>query len=293
MTLTELRYIVALAKTRHFSRAAAECHVSQPTLSVAIKKLERTLGVTLFERHHNEIRITEIGRKMVAQAQRVLEEAEKIELLAKSDACHLSTPLKIGCIYTVAPYLLPKLIPALKKKAPDMPLIIEENFTANLRVKLQQGELDAIVIALPFNEPSVVVKPLYEESFSVLMPKTHPLANKESIGGRDLSKENVLLLGEGHCFRDHVLNACPGCKPNELQQTIEGSSLETLRHMVASGMGVTVLPDSATQVRHYSNSLCVKPFSGKAPQRTVALAWRASFPRTKAIDALIKAAAAI
>lgn len=290
MTLVELKYLLALAQEGHFGKAAKRCHVSQPTLSVAINKLEKNLGVSIFERQKNSIRITEVGTTLINQAQRVLEEAEKFKDLAQNSKHQLDSPLKLGGIHTIAPYLFPLLVPELKKRAPNMPLIINEDLTANLRIKLQRGDLDAIFIALPFNEPSVVVKKLYEEPFVVLLPKKHPLSEKTSIARKDLSNENTLLLGEGHCFRDQILETCPQCyNPSELQQTVEGTSLETLRHMVASGMGITILPCTATQVQHYSKTLCTKPFKEKAPKRIVALAWRASFPRTKAIDILIEA----
>lgn len=290
MTLTELRYVIALAQEKHFGKAANLCSVSQPTLSVAISKLESQLGVSIFERHHNDIRVTDIGEKIIIQAQRALEEVDSIKEIVAQGKSQLNSPLKIGGIYTVAPYIFPQLIPKLKKIAPKMPLIIQEDFTANLRVKLQRGEVDAIFIALPFTESGVVSKALYEEPFVVLMRKDHPLSQKTAIDEKLLAKENVLLLGEGHCFRDQVIETCPHCyRPNSLQQTVEGTSLETLRHMVASGMGLTILPSTATQIKNYQASLCVRPFKSKIPQRTVALAWRVSFPRTKAIDAVIKA----
>jgi len=289
MTLTELKYLVALGQEQHFGRAAERCFVSQPALSAAINKLEKRLGVCLFERQTTQVRITEIGEQLVKQAKRVLEEADILKDMAQGAKHHLDQPLRIGGIHTVAPYLFPKLIPSLRKIAPDMPLYIQEDMTENLRAKLTRGELDAIFIALPFTEPSVVVKKLYDEPFLVLMPKTHPLAKNKTVNNDSLANENVLLLGEGHCLRTQILETCPSCHhPNDLQQTIEGTSLETLRHMVASGMGMTILPETATQVKAYHNTLCAKPFSTKGPRRTVALAWRASFPRTKAIDALIE-----
>ena len=290
MTLVELKYLLTLAQEGHFGRAAKRCHVSQPTLSVSISKLEAQLGISLFERHKNHIRITEIGEKLVIQAQRVLEEAEKFQNLASGSGNQLDSPLKLGGIHTIAPYLFPALIPELRKLAPEMPLIINEDLTSNLSLKLQRGDLDAIFISLPFKEPSVVVKALYEEPFMVLLPKDHPLSKKSTVSREALSHEKTLLLGRGHCFRDQILKHCPQCyNPEELQQTVEGTSLETLRHMVASGLGITILPSTATQVKHYSKSLCARPFNTKIPKRTVALAWRVSFPRTKAIDKLIQA----
>ncbi|RDI39831.1 hydrogen peroxide-inducible genes activator [Aquicella lusitana] len=290
MTLTELRYAIMLAQEKHFGKAAKACHVSQPTLSVAINKLESELGVALFERDRNDVRVTEIGKQIIAQAQRVLDEASQIRDLAQGGKSQLNTPLKVGAIYTLGPYLFPSLIPQLKKIAPDMPLLIQEDFTANLRVKLQRGELDAIFVSLPFSEPGVVTQGLYDEPFVVLMRKDHPLSKKDSIKTSELKAEEILLLGEGHCFRNQVIEACPNCYiEGAIQKTVEGTSLETLRHMVASGMGMTVLPSTATQIQYYKSILCTRPFAGKIPQRRIALAWRVSFTRPKAIGALIHA----
>ncbi len=292
MTLTELRYVVALAQEKHFGKAAKACHVSQPTLSVAIMKLESKLGVSIFERYRDDIRITEIGEKIIAQAKRVLEASLVIREIVDNGKSQLDSPLRIGGVYTVAPYLFPALIPKLKKHAPKMPLLIQEDFTAHLRMKLNRGELDAIFVSLPFTESGVVTRALYEEPFVVLMQKNHALAKQKFVQSSDLAREKVLLLGDGHCLRDQIIARCPQCyHPSDIQQTVAGTSLETLRHMVASGLGITILPSSATQVKHYGASLCVKPFKGKIPKRTVALAWRVSFPRTKAIDTLIRALA--
>lgn len=289
MTLTELRYIVALAQEKHFGKASKLCHVSQPTLSVAINKLELELGVSIFERDRNHVRITEIGQQIIAQAQRVLEEATQIQQIAQSSKSQLDAPLKVGAIYTIGPYLFPNLIPKLKKIAPEMSLLINEDYTANLRVKLLQGELDAIFISLPFKEPGVVTQSLYDEPFVVLMPQDHPLAQHENIKAKDLIHEKLLLLGEGHCFREQVIAACPHCfKGRAAERAAEGTSLETLRHMVASGIGITILPSTATQIQFYKSILCTKPFSGKIPQRRIAIAWRISFTRPKAIGALIQ-----
>lgn len=295
MTLTELRYIVALHQTGHFGKAAELCHVSQPTLSIAIKKLEEELNVALFERSRNQVRTTPIGQKIVQQAQTVLEQAHQIRELAEVGRDPLGSRLAIGAIFTVGPYLFPCFVPGLQQLAPGMPLYIEESYTAVLREKLRAGELDAIVVALPFTEPDVVTQPLYEEPFVVVMPQGHPLAKKASISPKLLEKETVMLLGEGHCFRDQVLAACPGLKkgsgPDQsLQSVVEGSSLETIKHMVASGLGITILPLSAAQNAPYGNGALVsRPFTDPQPTRTVALAWRASFPRHQAIDVVGKA----
>ncbi|MEQ5803810.1 LysR substrate-binding domain-containing protein [Halomonas sp. H10-9-1] len=296
MTLTELRYIVTLAQERHFGRAAERCFVSQPTLSVAVKKLEEELGVPLFERSKSTVQVTPLGEKIVEQAQRVLEQASVIKELATAGRDQLASPLRIGAIYTIGPYLFPHLVPELARSAPQMPLYIEEGFTGNLRRKLRNGELDAIIIALPFTETDVLTKALYEEEFEVLVPADHPMAGRDCVHKEELLQERLLLLGEGHCFRDQILEACPAISQKLASPhntlTAEGGSLETIRHMVASKLGITVLPRSAIGTVHYESGLLASlPFASPAPMRTVAIAWRASFPRPKAIDAITDAVA--
>ncbi|MCJ8168193.1 LysR substrate-binding domain-containing protein [Atopomonas sediminilitoris] len=291
MTLTELRYIVTLAQERHFGRAAERCHVSQPTLSVGVKKLEDELGILLFERSKSAVRVTEVGAPVIAQAQKVLEQAQTIRELAQAGKDQLKAPLKVGAIYTIGPYLFPHLIPQLHRVAPEMPLYIEENFTHVLRDKLRTGELDAIIIALPFQEADVLTKPLYDEPFSVLLPANHSWCQYSEIPHEWLNDKSLLLLGEGHCFRDQILEACPSLsRPQDddhKHTTVESTSLETLRHMVASGLGVSVLPLSAVDSHHYAAGVLeVRPFTAPAPLRTVAIAWRASFPRHQAIEVL-------
>ncbi len=296
MTLTELRYVVMLAKEQHFGRAAERCFVSQPTLSIAVKKLEDELGVALFERTKSRVQPTPIGEAVVKQAQRVLEEASAIKDLATQGKDQLTSPLSVGAIFTIGPYLIPHVIPQLQKLAPKMPLVIEEGYTATMRKRLRNGELDVIIVSLPFSEPDVVTQAIYDEEFVVLMPASHRLASKARVSPDDLEKENVLMLGEGHCFREQILESCPSLREpvednqSKVRTAAEGSSLETLRHMVASGLGITILPQSAAMTTQYSEkSLVTRPFSRPAPRRTVALAWRASFPRHKAIDALRQA----
>ena len=299
MTLTELRYVVTLARERHFGRAAERCHVSQPTLSVAVRKLEEELGVPLFERSKSNIRVTESGLRIVEQAQRVLDQVGVIKDMAQDGKNQLISPLKVGAIYTIGPYLFPHLLPELRRAAPDMSLYIEENYTASLRQKLRHSELDAIIVALPFEEAEVVTLPLYDEPFVVLMPADHPLTACDEITAEQLAKEQLLLLGPGHCFRDQVLESFPPLvatvtrrrESNGPTLVTEGSSLETIRHMVASGLGVTVVPlSAATGMRYHEGVLAVRPFAAPVPFRTVALAWRVTFPRPKAIDVLSLAA---
>ena len=293
MTLTELRYIVALARERHFGRAAEKCFVSQPTLSVAVKKLEDELGVPLFERGGSEVTVTPLGTRIVEQAQRVLEEAATIKSLAVAGKDELATPLRFGAIYTIGPYLMPQLIPLLHKRAPRMPLLIQENYTSRLAELLKNGEVDVAALSLPFAEPGIVTQAVYDEPFRVLMPADHAWAKKARIPAADLCRENLLLLSSGNCFREQVLQTCAGVEraaANGMQLSLEGSSLETIRHMVASGVGITVLPAAAAEARTNDSRLTtVRPFASPVPSRRVALAWRRSFPRPKAVEVVRQA----
>lgn len=285
MTLTELRYIVALDKERHFGRAAERCFVSQPTLSVALRKFEDHLGITVFERQRGEVKPTPTGERIIAQARRVLAEAQLVEAIAKEGQDELSGRLRLGAIYTVGPYLLPKLIPQLKRLAPAMPLVIEENFTSALSAQLRRNELDLIIVAEPFAPPGISTWALYDEEFVVALPPQHPWTHENSIPANQLSEENLLLLGPGHCFRDQVIDSCPDCvHRGEEEEALSGSSLETIRHMVASGLGITVLPrTSINPETDEGQLLTTRDFSGTAPTRRITLAWRRSFPRMKAI----------
>ena len=295
MTLNELRYIAAVARERHFGRAAEACHISQPTLSVAVRKLEDDLGVALFERGSGEVAITPVGRRIVEQAQRVLEETAVLRQLASQGQDELAGMLRLGAIYTIGPYLLPHLIPRLRRRAPAMPLQIEENYTAVLSERLKDGELDVLILSLPFAEPGVLTQAVYEEPFVVLMPTGHPLEETTVIDTLTLAQQDLLLLGTGHCFREQVLQFCPECRrlsvsSNDMQHTLEGGSLETIRLMVATGMGITVLPyTSVSGYAQISDLLTIRPFAPPVPTRTVALAWRKSFPRPKVITLLAEA----
>lgn len=288
MTLTDLRYLVALARERHFGRAAEKCHVSQPTLSVAIKKVEDELGVQLFERSATEVKITATGQRIVNQAEKVLLEAAQIPEIASAGRDPLSGPLRLGVIYTIGPYLLPRLIPLMHRHAPRMPLVIQENYTSRLVELLKRGELDVIVISLPLDEAGIVAQPVYDEPFRVLLPAGHPWVELEHIEPDSLADDHLLLLGAGNCFRDQVLEVCPHCRNvSGLQRTLEGSSLETIRHMVATGLGLTVLPSSAADDLPAQNALvAVRPFTLPEPTRRVAIAWRVTYPRSGAIDVL-------
>ncbi|MCG6889630.1 MAG: hydrogen peroxide-inducible genes activator [Gammaproteobacteria bacterium] len=287
MTLTELRYIVAVSQKNHFGKAAQACFVSQPTLSIAIKKLEEELGIRLFERSSkNEIRITEIGQQVIDQAKIVLRQAQILGEIAQQGKDPLAGQFKLGVIYTIGPYLLPSLIPKLRETAPDLKLIIEENFTANLFQSLKQGTLDAIVISYPFDEAGIETAALYQEPFIVALPRNHEWKDRKQIRPEDLASQDLMLLGSGHCFRDQVIEACPNCMSgdSELTRTLEGGSLETIRHMVAAGTGITVLPHtSMLHNQHHESLIETRPFTSPAPCRTVAIAWRKHYPRQEAI----------
>ena len=292
MTLNELRYIVAVAQEKSFGRAAAKCFVSQPALSVAIQKLEEELGTQLFERGKSEVSVTPVGARVVEQAQLVLEEAARIRELARAGRNQLVGSLKLGVIYTVAPYLLPDLIPVLHLRAPEMPLELEENLTEVLEVELKSGRLDAAIIALPFAPPGVATVFLYEEPFQVVVPSEHKWAKRKSVHPDELVGEHAILLNVGHCFRDQILDACPELNRQDVP-TARTNSLETVRNMVASGLGVSVLPRDALTPKYHSNLVVPVPFTKPAPSRRIALACRKSFPRPQAIEALRSAIAEV
>lgn len=295
MTLTELKYIVAVAREKHFGHAAEACFVAQPTLSVAIKKLEDELGVTLFERGGSEISMTPLGAQIVAQAERVLEQTAAIKEIAKQNKDPLVGPFRLGIIYTIAPYLLPPLVKTIIERVPQMPLVLQENFTVKLLELLRQGELDAAIVALPFPDQGLLVQPVYDEPFVVAVPKQHAWANRDSVSTDDLKSETMLLLGNGHCFRDQVLEVCPemsrfSTSGDGIARTFEGSSLETIRHMVASGIGITVLPQaSIPDMQAKDGMLRYIPFTQPGPSRRVVLVWRKSFTRGAAIEAVRQA----
>jgi len=290
MTLTELRYIVAVARERHFGRAAEACFVSQPTLSVAIKKLEDELDVKIFERGGSEVSVTPLGEEIVRQAQAVIEQAAAIKEIAKRGKDPLTGPLKLGIIYTIGPYLLPELVKNAIEQTPQMPLMLQENFTVKLLDMLRTGELDCAIMAEPFPDTGLAIAPLYDEPFMIAVPKTHPLAKRKQVTSEELKQETMLLLGTGHCFRDHVLEVCPefarfSNDAEGIRKSFEGSSLETIKHMVASGMGVTVVPQLSVPSGPQAHLAFVR-FAPPVPTRRVVLAWRKSFTRYEAIAAL-------
>ena len=287
MTLNELRFIVALAKARNFRKAAEVCFVSQPALSLAVKKLEEELGVLLFERSRNDVTMTAVGELVIEQATRAIEEANRVKEIAKQGNNQLSGALKLGVIYSIGPYLLPEIIPILRNTAPEMPLIVEENLTSNLEAQLRNGVIDVAIIALPFDLPGVITMPLYEEAFVAVVPVTHEWAGRLDVNVAELANEKVLLLNSGHCFSNQVLQACPSLSGN--REVLQGNSLDTVRNMVASNLGITVLPISATVSRYQNPLLKVIPFKKPVPTRRIALAWRKSYGRVQAVDEIAKA----
>ncbi|MDP4577448.1 MAG: LysR substrate-binding domain-containing protein [Burkholderiaceae bacterium] len=291
MTLTELRYIVAVARERHFGRAADACFVSQPTLSVSVKKLEGELGTQIFERGGSEVSLTPIGDRLVIQAQRVLDEVAMLGQLAAQGRDPLLGPLKVGVIYTIGPYLLPRIIKQLIRKHPEMPLILSENYTIKLLEQLRTGEIDVAILAEPFDAAGLDILPLYDEEFLIAVPKGHGWEARGSVPPNDLKAETMLLLGVGHCFRDQVLEVCPEAarlsqSSAGIQKTFEGSSLETIRHMVASGLGITVLPKMAVLSAPTDPLLTMLSFADPIPTRRVSLIWRKSFARLPAVECL-------
>ncbi len=300
MTLTELRYIVAVARERHFGRAAEACFVSQPTLSVAIKKLEDELDMKIFERGGTEVSITPIGNEIIEQAQRVLEQSAAIKEIAKRGKDPLAGPLRLGVIYTVAPYLLPPLVKRIIRNTPQMPLLLQEQLTVKLLDMLRNGELDVAILAEPFPEHGLSIASLYDEPFLVAVPHGHRLAHGRPVSSEAIKDETMLLLGTGHCFRDHVLEVCPefarfSPASEGIRKTFEGSSLETIKHMVASGMGITILPKLSVPFEpgqappEGPGQICYVPFCEPVPTRRVVLAWRKSFTRLEAVEALRRA----
>ena len=284
MTLTELRYLVTLAQERHFGRAAERCHVAQPTLSVAIRKLEESLNLSIFERHRHGVLVTPAGEAVIAQAQIVLNEAEVLTHIASQARDEFAEPLRVGAIFTIGPYLFPALVRQLRTSASPLKLHLEENYTHVLEQQLAQGDLDAILVALPYEPPETRVVSLFEEPFSLLMSAQHPWGKRRSINSSEVSASPVLMLGEGHCFRDQVLETCSLSNYASIRT---GSSLMTLRHMVANGLGNTFIPAIAEPYLT-DEEVITRPIK-PAPMRKVVLASRYRFPRKRALDALTQA----
>ena len=288
MTLQELRYLVAVADSRHFARAAEACHVSQPTLSTGIKKLETNLGVALLDRSQSKVRPTPLGERVVAQARVVLEEAEKIMTIVRSQGGPLEGPFRLGVIPTLGPYLIPHLLPTIRAELPDLRLFLREDYTANLVEQLTTGDLDAALLALPVIADEIATTQLFKETFMVALPLGHTLAKRKRVRQQDLNNEGLLLLEEGHCLRDQALEICGGGF-STANEEVRATSLETLRQMVAAGIGCTLLPALAISPMHTYGSaqlLELRSFVPPVPFRTIGLATRKRYPRPEIVQAL-------
>lgn len=292
MKLSSLRYLVAFADEGSVSRAAERCHISQPTLSIALQNLEIQLGVKLIERAKGHIALTDLGNQVVAQARRALDETRRVEMVAQTGRNPLTGEFRLGVIHTIGPYLLPELIASMRRTMPAMTLYIEENMTAMQADFLKYGTVDAAIIALPFDIPGIETRPLYDEPFQVIVPPGHPWAKRKKIAREEVRGDDVLVLKAGNCFREQVLDACPDISHAE-GSLHQGHSIETIRCMVASGYGISVLPASAMAGPYRSDMVRAIPFEKPEPSRRVALAWRRSFTRPLAIEALAQAVQAI
>lgn len=285
MNLRDLRYLVALADTRHFGRAAERCHVSQPTLSTQVRKLEEFLGVALVERRPRRLALTAAGEAVVDRARRMLQDADDIRTLARASQDPLSGQLKIGLIPTLGPYLLPRIAPRLARALPKLQLMLHEYQTAPLVERVVRGELDLAILALPADTKGLQTRSLFGESFLVAMPEKHRLAARKRVKPADLEGEKLLLLEEGHCLRNQALEVCAQAGTEE--QDFRATSLETLRQMVAAGLGVTLLPRLAAEGPFASaRGLVVRPFAPPQPTRLIGAAWRRSTSRAEAIAAV-------
>ncbi len=284
--LKDLRYLVAVADTRHFGRAAERCFVSQPTLSAQLKKLEAYLGVQLIERQPKRIALTEAGEQIVARARRMLEASEEVVTLARAHRDPLAGRLRIALIPTIGPYLLPQVMPALRKALPRLSLLLYEYQTAPLLEKLHAGEIDLGILALPVDLDGLEVRELYEEAFQVAVPEHHRLARQAVVRLEELQEESLLLLTEGHCLRDQALALCSRAGVQE-HQDFRATSLETLRQMVASGAGITLIPELAGKGAYgAARGVVIKPLARPVPVRHVGAIWRKTTARRPAIDAL-------
>jgi LysR family transcriptional regulator, hydrogen peroxide-inducible genes activator len=286
LKLKDLRYLVAVADTRHFGRAAERCFVSQPTLSTQLKKLEQYLGVQLIERQPKRVALTAAGEEIIARARRILEASDEVVTLARAHRDPLAGALRIAMLPTIGPYLLPRVARDLKKALPRLDLRLYEYSTAAMLARLRAGEIDLGILALPVDLEGLEVRELYDEAFMVAVPATHPLAQRPTIRVQDLENETLLLLEDGHCLRDQALAVCSQVGMHEMQD-FRATSLETLRQMVATGAGVTLLPELATHGAYrHARGVVVRPFARPAPLRKIGGVWRKSSARRAAIAAV-------
>lgn len=286
LNIKDLKYLVALADTGHFGKAAERCFVSQPTLSAQLKKLEEFLGVKLVERQPKNTQLTEVGRQIVVRARRMLDESEEIIALARSNTDPFAGKLKMGLIPTIGPYLLPRVMPKMRKAVPQLGLMLYEYQTEALLKRLRDAEIDVGVMALPIVADGLESRALYEEAFTVALPTHHPLAAKSTIKVQDLKGQTLLLLEDGHCLRDQALEVCSRVDVHE-SQDFRATSLETLRQMVVAGLGITLLPQMAVESPYGSQrGLVIRQFHKPKPSRIVGAVWRKSSTREAAIAAV-------
>ncbi len=287
MNLKDLKYLVAIADTGHFGKAAERTFVSQPTLSAQIKKLEEYLGVKLVERQPKKIRLTELGERVVTLARRMLDQGEEIIALARNNSNPLAGRLKIALIPTIGPYLLPRIMQKIRKALPDLGLMLYEHQTESLLRRLRDGEIDLGIMALPTMQDGIESRVLYEENFTVALPTGHLLAQvKTPIKVRELEGHTLLLLEDGHCLRDQALEVCSRVDVHE-PEDYRATSLETLRQMVVAGLGITLLPELAVESPFGAQrGLVVREFAKPAPSRNVGGVWRKSSTRVSAIGAV-------
>jgi LysR family transcriptional regulator, hydrogen peroxide-inducible genes activator len=286
MNLKDLKYLVALADTGHFGKAAERTFVSQPTLSAQVKKLEEYLGVKLVERQPKNVQLTDVGKQIVVRARRMLDEGEEIVALARSNTDPFAGKLKIALIPTIGPYLLPRVMQKIRKGLPHLGLMLYEYQTEALLKRLRDGEIDLGIMALPAIADGIESRALYQENFTVALPNNHPLAAKTNIKVQDLKGHTLLLLEDGHCLRDQALEVCSRVDVKEAED-FRATSLETLRQMVVAGLGITLLPEMAVESPFGSQrGLTIRQFAKPAPSRTVGAVWRKTTTRAAAIGAL-------
>lgn len=285
MNIRDLKYLIATVEAEHFGQAAKQCCVSQPTLSMQLKKLEDELGVQLFERTNKSVMTTHIGKTLAEQARKILSEVNTLKQIAKNSKNPFSGEFHLGIIPTIGPYLLPKLFTVLKKKLPEIDLIVIENKTENILAELRAGILDAVIVALPISDERLISNDLFEEEFLLALPKQHKLSTKNKASLKDIEHEELLLLEDGHCLREQVLAACSTISSQE-KLGFKATSLETLQHLVASGAGITLLPEMAA--RKSSANIILKSFTKPTPSRRVAMLWRQNSSRQACCEKMLE-----
>lgn len=285
MNIRDLRYFVAVAEQRHFRKAAEQCHVSQPTLSGQIKKLEQELGVALLERNNRQVMLTEAGARILQSARKILLDVADIQDIANSSQNPLSGKFRLGAFPTLATYVFPSLVARVRSAMPQLRLILLEEKTAVLIDKLKRGDIDAALLALPVQEELLLRHTLFEDEFFLAVPSGHALTQYDFIDQSQLSDQQLLLLEEGHCLRDQALEICQLVGSKE-EQDFRATGLETLRQMVRAGTGITFIPDIARNPD--DEGIEYLPFVQPAPKRSIALVWRKTSTRQAVMDELIK-----